>query len=461
MITAGSPLSYWQGVHGKTPMRYTGGLYGGSWLTALTGDLGAGIFDGAYLVAELREHEPVEHALDQAVQRLRQGRHRGPALSRLREVVGRPRAPQRRGDAVDRRQPVRRQQAGHGRDRHPRRGAASTCATSTRRSSASARRATTSPRRSRRWAGSSTCTTASTTSAPTARPSSTASTTRSGIWASSSPASVAKKEHAGVRHQHRLHRLPAARPLRGGAHARSSADLEATGRPRGRRLPGPVGAPLARRDPRAGRQRSRGRAEVRDRGHGFGHQSRPLPHASAALGPGGGDARAGRGACAGCSPLRLQYERSPTATRCCAGLGPLAEWVRQNRRRPAAADNPFLAWQEMVSRQIVAGARRLARSGATPPVEATFHAIYGSPLVQALPGPARVRRPAPAPARPRSRGAGPRRRAGGRAAPASSARAARARLSFGRSSMSACRSSRPTSAASSCCSRSATSMRAT
>ncbi len=51
IMLAGSPLSYWAGVHGKNPMRYLGGLLGGTWLTALTGDLGAGIFDGANLVA--------------------------------------------------------------------------------------------------------------------------------------------------------------------------------------------------------------------------------------------------------------------------------------------------------------------------------------------------------------------------------------------------------------------------
>ena len=51
IMLAGSPLSYWAGVHGKNPMRYTGGLLGGTWLTALAGDLGAGVFDGANLVA--------------------------------------------------------------------------------------------------------------------------------------------------------------------------------------------------------------------------------------------------------------------------------------------------------------------------------------------------------------------------------------------------------------------------
>jgi hypothetical protein len=44
IILAGSPLSYWAGVHGKNPMRYLGGLLGGTWLTSLAGDLGNGIF---------------------------------------------------------------------------------------------------------------------------------------------------------------------------------------------------------------------------------------------------------------------------------------------------------------------------------------------------------------------------------------------------------------------------------
>lgn len=43
-------MSYWQGVHGKDPMRYSGGLLGGSWLTALTSDLGNGRFDGTGLI---------------------------------------------------------------------------------------------------------------------------------------------------------------------------------------------------------------------------------------------------------------------------------------------------------------------------------------------------------------------------------------------------------------------------
>jgi pimeloyl-ACP methyl ester carboxylesterase len=58
LIIAGSPLSYWNGVHGRNPMRYSGGLLGGSWLTALTSDLGAGKFDGAWLVQNFENLNP-------------------------------------------------------------------------------------------------------------------------------------------------------------------------------------------------------------------------------------------------------------------------------------------------------------------------------------------------------------------------------------------------------------------
>lgn len=58
IIIAGSPVSYWDGVHGRNPMRYSGGLLGGSWLTALTSDLGAGKFDGAWLVQNFENLNP-------------------------------------------------------------------------------------------------------------------------------------------------------------------------------------------------------------------------------------------------------------------------------------------------------------------------------------------------------------------------------------------------------------------
>ncbi|MGI9510592.1 MAG: DUF3141 domain-containing protein [Geminicoccaceae bacterium] len=58
ILIAGAPLSYWAGVRGKNPMRYTGGLLGGTWLSSLTSDLGHGIFDGAYLVQNMENLNP-------------------------------------------------------------------------------------------------------------------------------------------------------------------------------------------------------------------------------------------------------------------------------------------------------------------------------------------------------------------------------------------------------------------
>ncbi len=58
IILAGSPLSYWAGVRGQNPMRYTGGLLGGGWLAALVSDLGHGKFDGAWLVQNFENLNP-------------------------------------------------------------------------------------------------------------------------------------------------------------------------------------------------------------------------------------------------------------------------------------------------------------------------------------------------------------------------------------------------------------------
>ncbi|MGM0985668.1 MAG: DUF3141 domain-containing protein [Pseudomonadota bacterium] len=58
ILIAGAPLSYWGGERGKAPMRYTGGLTGGSWMTSLLSDLGAGLFDGAWLVQNFERLNP-------------------------------------------------------------------------------------------------------------------------------------------------------------------------------------------------------------------------------------------------------------------------------------------------------------------------------------------------------------------------------------------------------------------
>lgn len=58
LVLAGAPLSYWAGVRGKNPLRYLGGLTGGTWMTSLAGDLGNGKFDGAHLVSNFENMNP-------------------------------------------------------------------------------------------------------------------------------------------------------------------------------------------------------------------------------------------------------------------------------------------------------------------------------------------------------------------------------------------------------------------
>jgi len=58
ILLAGSPISYWAGVAGKHPMRYMGGLQGGTWAASLAGDLGNGKFDGAHLVNNFEKMDP-------------------------------------------------------------------------------------------------------------------------------------------------------------------------------------------------------------------------------------------------------------------------------------------------------------------------------------------------------------------------------------------------------------------
>ena len=58
LILNGAPLSYWAGVEGTNPMRYKGGLNGGSWMVSLLSDLGNGKFDGANLVSNFEALNP-------------------------------------------------------------------------------------------------------------------------------------------------------------------------------------------------------------------------------------------------------------------------------------------------------------------------------------------------------------------------------------------------------------------
>jgi len=58
IILNGAPMSYWAGYKNKNPMRYSGGLLGGKWLTTMTCDLGNGKFDGSYLVQNFENLNP-------------------------------------------------------------------------------------------------------------------------------------------------------------------------------------------------------------------------------------------------------------------------------------------------------------------------------------------------------------------------------------------------------------------
>ena len=58
LLLAGAPLAYWSGRAGQNPMRYTGGMVGGSWPSSFISDLQGGIFDGAYLVENFEQLDP-------------------------------------------------------------------------------------------------------------------------------------------------------------------------------------------------------------------------------------------------------------------------------------------------------------------------------------------------------------------------------------------------------------------
>lgn len=68
VVINGAPMSYWGGAwqegEGDNPMRYAGGLLGGTWLASFTADLGNGVFDGAYLVQNFESLNPANSFWD-------------------------------------------------------------------------------------------------------------------------------------------------------------------------------------------------------------------------------------------------------------------------------------------------------------------------------------------------------------------------------------------------------------
>lgn len=68
VVINGAPMSYWGGAwqegEGDNPMRYAGGLLGGTWLASFTADLGNGVFDGAWLVQNFESLNPANSFWD-------------------------------------------------------------------------------------------------------------------------------------------------------------------------------------------------------------------------------------------------------------------------------------------------------------------------------------------------------------------------------------------------------------
>jgi pimeloyl-ACP methyl ester carboxylesterase len=64
LVINGAPMSYWAGNDGDNPLRYVGGLFGGSWVSMLAADSGAGKFDGAFLVQNFENLNPANTYFD-------------------------------------------------------------------------------------------------------------------------------------------------------------------------------------------------------------------------------------------------------------------------------------------------------------------------------------------------------------------------------------------------------------
>jgi len=68
LLINGAPMSYvsgaWNEGEGDNPMRYAGGMLGGTWLATFVSDLGNGVFDGAHLVQNFENLNPANSLWD-------------------------------------------------------------------------------------------------------------------------------------------------------------------------------------------------------------------------------------------------------------------------------------------------------------------------------------------------------------------------------------------------------------
>ena len=111
LVVNGAPVAYWSGRLGENPMRYNGGLLGGALPALFSSDLGNGEFDGTHLVSNFEMLNPGPQLFRQVLRPVRPTGEDAQELPRVRKVVGRLPLHERAGDPLDRREPVRRQQA--------------------------------------------------------------------------------------------------------------------------------------------------------------------------------------------------------------------------------------------------------------------------------------------------------------------------------------------------------------
>ena len=380
VIVAGAPLAYWAGVHGKYPMRYSGGLLGGSWLTALTSDLGAGKFDGAWLVQNFESQNPsntlwtkqynVYSKVDTEADRYLEferwwGGHVNLNAEEIQFIVDElfvgnnlaaGRIKMSDGQTVDL--------------RNIRSPIVVFCSEGDN---------ITPPQQALHWildlyADVDEIRAYGQTIVYTVHE----SVGHLGIFVSGG---IAKKEHAEFSSNIDLIDV-----LPPGLY---EATFEAKG-------DDTTNADLvvgqwvmrcesadARRYPCHGRQLARGRAALRRGQTRVGNQSRRLPEIPPALDQGHGDAADG-GVDAQLHPLRLQYEIFSSQNPFMPAVELLAEKVSEDRK-PVSKDNPFVAFQEQVSKQIV-HALDSWRDSQEALSEAIFLAVYGSPALQAAVG---------------------------------------------------------------------------
>lgn len=68
IVINGAPMSYWGGAwregEGDNPMRYAGGMLGGTWMSSFAADVGNGKFDGAHLVQNFENLNPANSLWD-------------------------------------------------------------------------------------------------------------------------------------------------------------------------------------------------------------------------------------------------------------------------------------------------------------------------------------------------------------------------------------------------------------